>query len=586
MCQKASFLPMFYHIAPYYTRSEILNHALNLNLIEGNCDNKEYEKLNYDDIKKLCKILSKHEMTAETLLNHQEHILNSGKMGLVQYYTLQGSYFVNKYLRNNTGYSVRNDHLENIINNMWHLIHSAPAFDKDYVFYRFVQEDIYLENIEIGDIFTEKGIMSTTRDPFYRSDLYKFGFILLKIRVPKNKKGIGLCLETVSHYPEEQEIIFPPYTQFKLIKRDTKCSYYHTDTKYAEKIKTKYEFEWVGNEKIIEIRNTKESKSLITHTIDLLNTPKMSSNVSIEEKIKNFEQKYINEISQFNIILGDKNITVISERYDSTSAYKNFYAVDTDDGYSLYALLNNYILFFIEIDFKNKDPALMINYYVKYSGIDTSKLIGDDNLIKFFSSVAYYFDIPTIVLYADYMNCNVNIHNQINNTQRTFATDNKNINIDYVTNTKILFNSSYCEDLYKYLATNKKKYNDINALNIELYPKFSYSDLDLLKFTTVDKIISSDDKDEIYQLYKKTYTQIKHKNNIADFYLWLKDNNCYLLEKYVAKIDRLLGKKNPFRNDMYILDPLTYLYNRNLISYFPTYSSIAKEIKRDILVIK
>ena len=70
----------------------------------------------------------------------------------------------------------------------------------------------------------------------------------MKVHIPKNKKGVALCLETCSHFPEEQEIIFPPGSQFKLIAKDSDITYYHTDLNFTTKVKTKYEFEWVGVE--------------------------------------------------------------------------------------------------------------------------------------------------------------------------------------------------------------------------------------------------------------------------------------------------------------------------------------------------
>lgn len=47
-----------------------------------------------------------------------------------------------------------------------------------------------------------------------------------------------------------------------------------------------------------------------------------------------------------------------------------------------------------------------VNYYVKYSSINPAEIAGDENLIKFFSSIANYFDIPNAIIYASYLNCN------------------------------------------------------------------------------------------------------------------------------------------------------------------------------------
>src|SRR5439155_2826613 len=107
-----------------------------------------------------------------------KHIIVNNKIGIVQYYSLQGSYFMNKYLRNPNDY--KNELLEKAIFSMWELIDTAPSFDKSYILYRFINDDIYLKYLKIGDTFIDPSFISTTRDPFYKSETYKFGFILIK----------------------------------------------------------------------------------------------------------------------------------------------------------------------------------------------------------------------------------------------------------------------------------------------------------------------------------------------------------------------------------------------------------------------
>ena len=53
-----------------------------------------------------------------------------------------------------------------------------------------------------------------------------------------------LCLEMISHFSGEQEIIFPPNACFKLVNKDENVKYHHTDTNFVSKIKTRYEFEY------------------------------------------------------------------------------------------------------------------------------------------------------------------------------------------------------------------------------------------------------------------------------------------------------------------------------------------------------
>lgn len=570
VCKNPSFYQQFIHIKPYMTRTEIINMALNLNM---KIPKDIYIEQN--EIMEICKKIKKYQINFNTLLNHQTHIIKGGHLGLVQYYTLQGSYFMNQYLRNMTTYDTKNEYLETIIEPMWNIILTSPEFDQSYVLYRFVQEDNFLKNINIGDIYIENGFMSTTRDPFYRSDLYKFGFILVKIKIPPHKKGIALCLESVSHFPKEQEIIFPPKSKFKLISRDENCIYYHTDLNFSSKIKTKYEFEWIENEQIKFDR-----KKINTHKniVDFMTITKPKVH-TLEEKINYFETNYVNNMGQFFINLKDLSFTVISEKYDSTSAYKDFYGIETKNGYSFYTMYKGYILFFIEIG-----KEIHINYYVKYSSIDTNTLIGDDNMINFFSSIAYYFDIPVVIVYANYLNCNIiTINQQIGgNIQRNFSqhiTKNTQKNtISYE-----LINGSYCVDFFNYLANGKKKYSDIGVLNVELQPKFSYRDLDKLKKFSPKLILLKEDRDELYQIYDKFFKQIAKTDTISEFYIWLKENKCYLIEQFVVKIDRLIEITNPFRNDVYILDPFTYLYNRKQINTYPTFFNINPEIKRNVL---
>lgn len=578
LCKNLSFVPQFLHVKPYLTKGEILNLALNFQVIENE---------NIDINETLCKKISQHQMSASMLLSHHNYIILNEKLGLTQYYTIQGSYFMNQYLRNMTSYNNKNEYLEKLIWPMWNLVLKAPEFDKDYYVYRFINNDNFLGNLKIGDVFVESGFMSTTRDPFYRSDLYKFGFILIKVKIPKGKKGIALCLETISHFPEELEIIFPPKTHFKLINKGDECKYYHTDKNFSKQIKTRYEFEWIENKPIVFSRSV---QTLNIKRVNFLEIPKTSS-ISLTEKIKAFENNYVNEMYQFKTTIGDKEYIVSSEWYDSTGAYKNYYAIESKMGYSIYTLYNGYILFFIEIGETPNGNMMHINYFLKYSSVDPSEIVGDDNLIKFFCSVANYFDVQMVVLYSNYLNCTI-YDDMIQSggnilRQRSFGLPDKDTQLtaDKKIGETHILGGSYPVDLYQYLTTGKKRYSDINLLNIELKPMFSYYYLDTLKTTSPSKVLLKDDRDELYQIYEKIFLHEINKENdtIAFFYSWLKDKKCYLLDYLSRKLDRLFGSNNPFMRDYYLLDAQTYLYNRRLISTYPININKDISIKRNIL---
>lgn len=590
LCQKPSFVPQFNHVKPYYSRSEVLNLALNMGM---KLDDTYYDM---DMVNSLCKKIKDNDISAKILLQHQEHIIKQNKVGLIQYYSLHGSYHMNQYLRGLTEYQYRNTHLEKLIKPMWELVYSAPAFNKDYILYRFVSNDSYLRELNIGDIFTEDGFMSTTRDPFYRSDLYKFGFILMKIKIPKNVIGVGLCIETLSHFPHEQEIILPPLSMLRLDKRDDKCVYYNTDEKFASQVKTRYEFTFVGKGEIKFVDRPTDPKS--TPIVDFLSI-KTESVMTVSEKIKIFMKNNLNSMNQFEANIGDKKFTINSEMFDSTGAYKQFYSLTTDSGLSIYCIHNNYVLFFIEI---GSDRQMRVNYYVKYSTIDRKKVIDDNTFIYFISTIAHYFEISKVFIFADHLTCDtfvkeksnkkikVNISQIIKETnqpiQRGFAEKKENkqsvnkMDDDQYT----IYGGSYCTDYYDYLKTGKKRYSDIKILNVELAPSFSYYDLDKLKKTNPLKILNKLDKDELFQIYDKTYKDfVDTKNdNIGDFIIWIIENKCYMVEPLEKKMIRLGKDNNIFQKDIYILDSATFLYNRKFVMNYPQYIiDNSEEVKRN-----
>jgi hypothetical protein len=593
LCKRPSFLQHFTHIRPYYTRSEILNLALNIGL-EINTD----EYYDSDKLSSLCKTIKENDISSNTLLNHQKYIINNDKVGLIQYYTLQGSYFINKYLRRFTRHNYKDKYLESILKPMYDLAINAPAFDKSYVLYRFVHDDSYLSDLQVGDIYSDKGFMSTTRDPFYREDTYKFGFILLKIKIPANMVGVALCVETLSHFPYEQEIILPPMSLLKLVRRDDKCAYYHTNAKLMSQIKTRYEFEYIGRDKLALPDYVEyESKA---DAVDFLSIEKIPS-ISFDEKIRYFMNKYVNPMNEFIVQIGNNKYTIICEWYDSTGAYEKFYAIKTDNGFSFYTIHNNYVLFMIEIGEQDQERYMHVNYYVKYSTLDRNKILGDDNFVKFISSIGYYFEINQIIIYADYMTCDIFSKNQIQRNkdeqigdtlndepkqeykinkpvsmslikQRNFS-DNTQIDNTLEEAEEIYYGGgNYCVDIYNYLKKNIKRFEKSNILNMELKPKYSYYQLNKLKSTDPYEILKKEDFDEIYQIYDKAYISLEKENNIGAFYVWMAENKCYLMETLVSKMDRLFPNINPFKYTYYILDPIMYLYNKKFINTYPKYA--------------
>lgn len=554
VCKRPSFTPHLTHIDPYYKRSELINMGLNMGLAEK-LDDFQYTEKQLND---LCETINENDINAKNLIDHQKHIVDKNKIGIIQYYSLQGSYYMNTYLRDMTQYDYKNKLLEKNILSMWKLINNAPKFDKDYILYRFVHDDSYIKHLKIGENFISSGFLSTTRDPFYRSETYRFGFILIKIKIPKDKIGVALCIETFSQFPKEQEIILPPLSILKLENKDKGAEYYHTDENYVAEIKTRYEFTYVGKKEIKkELRNINPSPENINKEVDFMEIERITS-LTLSEKMNYFVSKYLTQHSQFSTKIGDKKFDIIVEPYDSTTVYKDFYAMRTMKGFSMYTLNNDYITFMLEIGEKNGNNYMYVNYYFRYSTFDRKSGYSDNDLIIFLSKLSYYFNIQTVLIYCDYLSCSM-----VNNDKTDDGT-----NIELCVKTDLdaydsCQSGNYCKDYYNYLKYKKLRFSDT-----EIKSAYSTYQLDRLYDTNPRKILKKRDRDEIYQIYTKSYKPFvdKNKDNLADFYIWLIDNHCIFVSTLVDKMERLYGaENNPFNMDYYVLKPITYLYNKNLI---------------------
>lgn len=584
MCKRPSFMPHFTHVTPYYTRKELINLALNMGLIKSS--DKYYGT---DELMMLCKKVTRNDISSSSILSHQKHIIKEDKIGIVKYYSMQGSYFMNQYLRDDTPYDYKNEKLEKLISSMWELIDTSPSFDKDYILYRFIKTDNHLKELTVGEEYTNPSFISTTRDPFYSSDEYKFGFILVKIKIPKNTPGVALCIESLSHFPKEEEIILPPLSILRLDSRDKGSEYYHIDYDFSLQVKTRYEFTYIGKEPMKFTQRPLLAD--VSIPLDFLKISKKKT-YGVNEKIKQFMLDHVTPIFQFDTLIGTQKFTTFIEWYDSTGAYKDFYAVNTSHGFSIYSIDMSHVNFMIEIGENENGSYMHTNYYLRYSTSSSNREYSDEDFITFLSSIAYYFEIPSIYLYTDYYSCDVSqkmieiyvkkernygvdIQDYIYSKKckkikaRTISLDkiNKSNNIDCII--KKYYGGNFCVDIYNYLKTGKKRYRFMDST--EIRPKYNYFMLDKLKTINPLQVLKQD-KDQIYQIYDEVYLRHTTKNNVASFYIWMVEHYCYLIKDLVDKISKLYEENNPFVNDYYEIDPGAFLYNRNLIATIPSFS--------------
>ena len=576
-CVKPSFINYFKYLTPFYSKYDVINLGLNMELISPTQANKYIEYLYTNSKKynfnKLCKKITLNDISSKTIIDHYLHIIKYRMSGIVQYYTLQGSYFMNKYLRSDVNYKYKNELLEIQISLLWNLILHAPSFNKEYVLYRFIHEDTYLKHLNVNDIYVSDSFISTTRDPFYQSDTYKFGFILIKIKIPANVKGIALCIETLSHFQSEQEIILPPLSKYILEKKDSDIRYYHSDKILAEKIKTRYEFRYLGFDEIKFIDRPPFYDDLIIDFIKIDNV----DTETLEERVNFFTRNYINALYQFNVVIGKQQLIIIAEWYDSTSVYKNYYANITDKGFSLYTIYDQNIIFFIEIGYNDDGEICMwINYYFRKASNTYLEILNEEDMILFYSKVGYYFRVNKIILYSNYSSCSDSgsIDNKIDESD-----DNEENYVFNDTKYTKLYGGNYSKDIYEYVKYGTRRFVE-KFDSDEIYPYFEYSLLDeLSNYRFLDYDIELNKFGNIYVFYKMFKSVFGDDDTIKNFYVWIIDNYCSLITDFIDLTNHIYDiKENPFVYDYYVLDYKIIMINRKLLSSGYVFNAISSNI--------
>ena len=387
-CVRPSFLPILKSAYPYYTKTELIYLALNKNLW--------HDKLILSSI---CDIIKSNDIDGNILLNHQIYIRENLADSYIKYYSFLGSSIFNYYLRFPSN-MLRDTVLEGHINNFRDILIKSPPWNKPYIFYRWINQDNFLKGYNIGDIWIDNGFLSTTREPFVNPNKNYFGYILVKIKVPANIIGCGLAIEYYSHFPDEQEIVFPP-SKYKLVNTsDTK--YFHPNEIVTNKVVSKYEFEWIGHlDNYLDKTKFKSGYNFIS-TLD-----NQLDGYSVSEKLDNFMKKYknkfITKIGSSDIIFNVAKIE--SDQYDHFFYLNLLDYIERGDEYEKEIFITwqnektGEINLFIEIG-----AVISVNYYSRFNPSET-KIIGDykyDDILDFINRLALLFNIERIIIHSDY----------------------------------------------------------------------------------------------------------------------------------------------------------------------------------------
>ena len=399
ICKRNSFNPYIQHLKPYYTKMELIKLGQNMNIIKTDIDP---EKLTDQETHyAICKQVSNNDVSFEDIKKHCEYIIQTNIISWLCFYSFTGSFLFNELLRNDKN-NLPNNYLFGL-NKIVKSIEDAPALSNDYDIYRFIWDDSFLSNLKEGETFIDKGFMSATRDPFYSPGINgTFGLILLKIKIPKGKKGVGLFIENFSLFPKEEEFLIPPYSKLKLISKNNNFKYYHIDPQFEKLINRKYEFELIEsgyNQIKIKNNNLKIKNEDKYHNIKEI----VLEGIDRFSILKQFISSYSSN-KKINLLLNNKKYSFNYQWFDSSesSSYKKFYYNTTKDGI-LFSIFdeNGYPWLNIELG-----QRLVINYLNQfYFGFNNNN-INDDTLelISYFGKIFHY---KNALIYHKYNSFNI-----------------------------------------------------------------------------------------------------------------------------------------------------------------------------------
>lgn len=486
-----------FYLKPYYSKTEMIALGKNMGII------KDVSVLTIRDKKQhyeLCKKINMNDITLDIMKEHGNIIISNNIQPIISYYSFYGSYFFNSILRN---FSLESKFLTKEHINMISLLHNTitkvPAFKKDYIFYRFIYEDSFLKKLKIGDIFIDKGFMSCTRDPFYEPGLENnFGLILLKIIIPKNIKGSGLLIENFSLFKKEEEFIFNAGSKFKLLSKDDNFKYYHINPKFERLIKKKYEFKYIGNNKL-SLKNISNNSEI----------PQLTS---IEGDTLKERFKYHIDYNTIKYRFKIDNYILQCYKFDSRDVYKDLFYNQQKDGLLIYMIEDNSIITTIELG-----DVMIVNYLLKFFQNKETKIIYD-----IYYNIAKIFGYEFFYIYNTYKN-----FKPIKNEE--LFTYSMKYNYDLINNIKLnryesypfgtiqlnnILNSTELVKLKKYNGDTLREFLNKIINNKDYYNYIHIDNLLLKKYTNeiflkkVNAVQYWKDKDITYDIFKEN-TQIE-----------------------------------------------------------------------------
>ena len=187
--------------------------------------------------------------------------------------------------------------------------------------------------------------------------------------------------------------------------------------------------------------------------------------------------------------INDKDYKFKYQWFDSTGTYSKFYFNKVKEGMLFCIYIDNYPV--ISIEFGDK---MVINYLHKYYFYDKRKELEQDEILNIAITFARIFKYNNILIFPKYSNFS---------------------NLNYkIKDNDLLYSKLYCKDLYDYIKSNSKKYDD---KNIEFK----------LGYWKIDKILNQNIPEEVKNKLSDELKDLKWKELIIEII----ENHFYLYDR-------------------------------------------------------
>lgn len=495
ICKRNSFNKYSKHLIPYYSKIELIKLGKNMGIIEKETDiNLNNMKTHY----MICKKISKNDISAKEIITHNNFIVENKLISSISNYSFMGSYFMNRYLRNQS--DTLSSNLLNTIKLLGSMIIKSPSLNQSYYLYRFIWNDDFIKKLNIGEYIIDNGFISTTRDPFYSPGVTtNFGLILIKIKIPA-LTGTGLLIENFSLFPKEEEFLLPLNSKLKLISKNDNFKYYHTNKQFEKIISKKYEFEFIESSyKNITFNKKKE----IYEEFNIIENEYFSK----IEQIKHFILLNKTDDNTILIKIKDNNINEFRNYkinynwFDGTDSYASLYHNKTRNGMN-FIIYDEYMNPYINIEF---GELMVVNNLNKFYYYDDKREL-DETDFTLLNKLAYSFSYGKYILYLIFNN---------------FSKVSK---IEDIKLKSYLYSELYCHSYYEYFKNNKKFYSNIEFINNYIKYNLGYWKLSKLKDTMLPNKIF----EKFSDIYKTNIT-------VGDFFIDIIENHFY----YYSKLQNL-----------------------------------------------